>query len=101
VFLLEKIFKIFCEKGCTKLKNMLHYRQLRKRKEEQKMTVRQYFEKAQNTYDDVVFIFDFDENGYEFSNINEALEYAKENNLHDVTWGNSRNSQIVYGGLHF
>lgn len=64
------------------------------------MSTKEYFQKAQADYDDVMFVFNFDENGYEFYDIDEALEYAKEENLHDVMWVNSRNNQI-YGGLYF
>lgn len=64
------------------------------------MTIRQRFEKAQNDYENVMFVFTFDENGNEFYDVNEALEFAQKKHLHDVMWVNSRNNQI-YGGLYF
>lgn len=48
------------------------------------MSTKEYFQKAQADYENVMFVFNFDENGYEFYDIDEALEYAKEENLHDV-----------------
>lgn len=64
------------------------------------MSTKEYFQKAQADYENVMFVFNFDENGYEFYDVDEALEYAKEKKLHDVIWVNSRNNQI-YGGLYF
>lgn len=64
------------------------------------MTIKERFQKAQAEYENVMFVFNFDENGYEFYDVDEALKYAKKRNLHDVMWVNSRNNQI-YGGLFF
>lgn len=64
------------------------------------MSTKERFQQAQADYENVMFVFNFDENGYELYDVDEALEYAKEENLHDVMWVNSRNNQI-YGGLYF
>lgn len=64
------------------------------------MSVKESFQQAQAEYENVVFVFNFDENGYEFNDVDEALEYAKEEKLHDVMWVNNRNNQI-YGGMYF